>query len=456
MKRVADPFAYREGRAGESDPTSTCVDPAGELAAIHSRRIGIVLYDGPGNCEGPIVNAKRLLPEWISRGHKVLALIIRWGEESPAAEYLISQGVEVRVFLWPSDTRDQIRWILQCLSDFQPDLFVANYSVSGGFASRWIEEAGIPSVIMVRSDDELNWAVARQFVIDPSKWSVSGVVCVSHDLLDRIDVVTDHRVTGCCIPSGVPIPEHPLASAAPPRLVYVGRIEETQKRVHDVARVMCDVLEQLDDAQAVLIGEGSQRENVESYVSQRGLLHRAQLVGAVQPDELDRYLEGGSVALLLSDYEGTPGSLMDTMARGIVPICRNIPGGVQELVVDQHTGILTDDLCNTTADSIVNLLRDPETWQRLSLNARRQIIEDYSLESSVCRWERFIDELVEMHQPGGAIQIPDRIDLPPQVDALKPLDHREDPRWKRSLKRFERNMRNLRNRLMIARNHSDD
>jgi glycosyltransferase involved in cell wall biosynthesis len=50
-----------------------------------------------------------------------------------------------------------------------------------------------------------------------------------------------------------------------------------------------------------------------------------------------------NILILLSDYEGTPGAVMDGMACGLVPVCTDISGGVQELVIPDQTGLLVRD-----------------------------------------------------------------------------------------------------------------
>ena len=90
---------------------------------------------------GPIVNARRLLPELVRRGHQVTALILYHEGASPAADYLADQGVEVRASPWLGTTQRHVHWMLKAIQDCRPDIFVPNISTAGWFAGRWCREA---------------------------------------------------------------------------------------------------------------------------------------------------------------------------------------------------------------------------------------------------------------------------------------------------------------------------
>jgi len=411
-------------------------------------RFVFVAYDGPNNAEGPIVNFRRLIPALKRQGHDPHALIIRWGDHSPAAEFLDQHDVPCRTIAWPSTTEKQIQWMLHAVNEIQPDIFVANYSVSGGFAARWVRDAGIPTVTICRSDDDLHWNMAQQFITGNDKWSVSGGVCVDEDLQRRISTEAPNQTQLTVIPSGVPIPKEPVASHSPFRLAYLGRLTEEQKCISKVTEAICSTLEKIPHSTAVVLGDGPDATETKKLVASRGLSHRIEFTGLVPHDELSTHLKDVTVSLLLSDYEGTPGALMDSMSHGVVPICRDIRGGVQQLVLDRKTGLLVDHVVESAVDAAVELANNRQTWQQLSRQAREHVTNHFSLESAVNRWEIFAQQLLISSGPHRKITIPKRMSLPPTRQALASMDTREKFGWRQKAKSIERKFRGLKKRVL--------
>ncbi|MGB5831971.1 MAG: glycosyltransferase, partial [Thiohalocapsa sp.] len=149
-------------------------------------KIAVLAYDWPGYRGGPIVNARRLLPELHRRGHTVHALLLYQGAGAPSAEVLRSEGVVVDTAPFGRWTEDRIDWLLACLARIQPDVFVPNLSVAGWFAARWARETGIPTVAAYRSDDAFYAAMVETFVLGEPRWAVSGLVCVNQAACERV------------------------------------------------------------------------------------------------------------------------------------------------------------------------------------------------------------------------------------------------------------------------------
>ena len=357
-------------------------------------RIAFVFYDRPNWFGGPAVNARRLLPALKRRGHEIVALIPFTGTHSPAAEYLQARQVECRSVPRPRSTEALIRWYLAQVRDLCPDVFVSNESIPGHFAGRWMREAGIVTIAAHRSDNPFHWAMVGQFVTGPREWAVTGLVCVAKDFEDETRKRQPGATALCTIASGVPVPPQSIANHSPFRLAYVGRLYQQQKRIHDVVRCMCDVVASRNGVSGVIIGDGPEAESVRKIPVELGVGDRVRFAGVAPDEHLYTALQDASAILLLSDYEGTPGALMDGMACGLVPICRKIPGGVQELIDDQRTGVFVSD-DESVAQVVDSLMADEDRWASLSHGARQQIIERFSLDKTAEKWEDFCSKLVD-------------------------------------------------------------
>jgi glycosyltransferase involved in cell wall biosynthesis len=335
-----------------------------------------------------------------------------------------ANGIECRVLPWQDFSELHIKWILQQLQELEPDVFVPNTATCGYLSARWAREAGIPTIAAHRSDDAYHWGMVEQFVTGPAQWAASGLVCVNRTIHDRVQAMQPASTRLCVIPSGVPIPSRISTQDGPLKIAYVGRFEQEQKRVLDVARAICVALTQVKTATAAFFGDGSERARIEAIIRENSLADRIQLRGLVPPTEIQEQLAEHSVIVLMSDYEGMPGALMDGMACGLVPISTDIPGGVRELVLHEETGLRVQDRLVGFVDAIRRLDQDAFLRRRLAAAARQHVIDSYSLKECASRWENFCARLLADAGTRRAIVVPSRFHLPPVHPALA----REDVR----------------------------
>jgi len=389
-------------------------------------------YDKPNYYGGPITNARRLLPELQKRGHQIHAMIFFHGGDAPTARYLESQGVTCHILAKPRYTHQEITWILQQLQQINPDIFVPNIFVSGYYAAKWTQKAGIPAIAAHRSNDKFHWQMVNEFVVGDREWAVAGLVCVDHQLKKQVEKLNPQQTQLCVIPSGVPVAKASSPQTTPLKIAYVGRLVQEQKRIRETLEALIQVAQTYPDINATFFGEGKERPNLEQRVTEANLSHRITFAGAVASEELHQQLLEHNILVLLSDYEGTPGAVMDGMACGLVPVCTDISGGVQELVIPNQTGFLVRDGAESFQQAIQTLYNNPQLRIKLANNARQHIINEYSIDVAATRWEKFCQELMATANPRSPLKIPRFYNLPPPQNMR---DFRQPPFWKRKLQR---------------------
>jgi len=381
---------------------------------------------------GPTTNARRLLPELQKRGHEVHAMMFVRSEKTPTVDYLRSQGIPCHTIRKPEYTQPEITWILQQLQRINPDIFVPNIFVSGYYAGRWTQQAGIPAIAAHRSNDEFHWQMVNEFVVGDPKWAVAGLVCVNQQLKEEVEKLNPQQTQLAVIPSGVPIPENSSPQTNPLKIAYVGRLVEQQKQIRETLEALIQTTQTYPDITVTFFGEGKERPYLQQRVAEADLSDRIHFVGSVPGEKLHQQLLDYNVLVLLSDYEGTPGAVMDGMACGLVPVCTDISGGVQELVIPNQTGFLVRDRAESFQQSIQTLYNNPQLRIKLANNARQHIINEYSIEVAATRWEHFCQELISAANPRSKIRIPRFYNLPP---AQNMRDRREPPLWKKPMQR---------------------
>ena len=386
---------------------------------MKSTRLLFILYDKPNYPGGPIINYIRVLPALVQRGYDVHVLVMYYSDY-PNAREMSAEGVHIHVKPFIIDSRQAVKWILEQAESIQPDVFIPDISTPGCFAGKWIKKSGIPVINSHRSDDDNNWGKAIYFSDPKYGYDTSAVFCVSNYLLAQLSQkIKNPNLVTAIIPSGVLIPSYQSKQKNPVSIVYVGRIVQKQKRIMETLSLFVDLAKRFNDITFSFIGDGPDKKQCEEIVANSGYRNRftftGMLKGVVYKEELAKH----DIVVLLSDYEGIPGSLMDSMASGLVPICFQYPGS-EELVIERQTGLLVKDRKESVIEAVSTLIADVDFRKRLSRNARQHIIEHFSLESALIKWDNLINLLIEQNKEKKTLfTAPKTIDLPPMNDMLK-------------------------------------
>ena len=384
---------------------------------------------------GPIVNFRRLLPALQSAGHEIFVLAGYRGDY-PNIRYLQEKGIHCRLTTLPASTESLIRWTIAQVNDLHPDVFIGDTEVFGGFSGHWVKAAGIPVIMIHRSHDAYNWGIAATFVYGPPDWQVSGLVCVSEFLKKSTIAKLGHdNFPVAVIPSGVP-PSNFHANEPEPndilKLVYSGRLEQKQKRILTLISCFLEASETMPNLQLTLIGNGSYNNKIEQIKNEHKNGYKIIIKSPLYSESYHKELSDHHCIILFSAYEGTPGSLMDGMSCGLIPITTFFPG-VEELVKTGENGFIIQP--NT--QGLIQALHEVATgrkWQTLSQKAIETIVQSFSLPSAVNRWQAFLSKLSgKPSEKKLPIQLPEKLDLPPVQYPLCRSDRRED--WSNTVRR---------------------
>ena len=166
------------------------------------------------------------------------------------------------------------------------------------------------------------------------------------------------------IPNGVAVaadasPERPPGTAT---IVSVGRL----KAPKDFGTLVDALSRVTIEYRAVVVGDGPDRQSVESAIEAAGLRDRVELLG--ERSDVRSVLSRADLFVLSSRSEAMPMSVLEAMAEGL-PVVASAVGGVPEVVVDEETGLLVPPGdAAALASAIERLLDDREL--RVALGAR--------------------------------------------------------------------------------------
>jgi 2-deoxystreptamine N-acetyl-D-glucosaminyltransferase/2-deoxystreptamine glucosyltransferase len=173
------------------------------------------------------------------------------------------------------------------------------------------------------------------------------------------------------IPNGVEIPPEVGGEAAPPEVLYVGRLA-AEKGIEDL-------LAAAGGLDLVVAGDGPLRPRVPGAL------------GFVPHGELQALYARAAVVVCPSRSEGFGMACAEAMAHGR-PVVATSVGGLLDLVVDGETGVLVPpgDVAALRA-ALDRLLGDPELRARMGAAARRRISERFS-------WAAVTDATVRLYE----------------------------------------------------------
>ncbi|MGH7509213.1 MAG: glycosyltransferase family 4 protein [Gemmatimonadales bacterium] len=181
--------------------------------------------------------------------------------------------------------------------------------------------------------------------------------------------------------NGMPDVAPPLRAdpgRSPARLVMVARFgaqKDHPTLLHALAGLP-DLAWELD-----LIGDGPRMSSMQSLAAQLGLGSRVRFLG--QRTDVDQILAQAQISLLVTNWEGFPLSILESMRAGL-PVVASSVGGIGESVRDGETGYLVPrGNIGLMRDRIGRLLEAPDLRRRLGAAGRTRYEQYFTLSHSV-------------------------------------------------------------------------
>lgn len=169
------------------------------------------------------------------------------------------------------------------------------------------------------------------------------------------------------------------------------------KGVEYVLRTFARALTQEPNLKLVLAGEGEQDSYLQDLASELGVADRCNFLG--RRADVPKLLMAADAMLLMSLNEGLPRIALEAMAAETPVIATNV-GATHEIVVNEETGLLVEPKdVETAAQGLVRLAQDKELGESIASNARRNVVENYSIENYVSRLDTLYRHL--LNSQGG-------------------------------------------------------
>ncbi|MGO8674853.1 MAG: glycosyltransferase family 4 protein [Limisphaerales bacterium] len=309
---------------------------------------------------------------------------------------------------------DRLRCILRELARFGPTSVVANLSATSFEALRYVPP-GVFRIGMAQSHDAGVYRTVRAYA--PHVDAMGAVSTTIRETLAGLPEFA--RVSVHYLPYGVPMPAPETLAArdphAPLRILYLGRVQHEQKRVRLFPQILQTLAASGIPFHWTIAGDGPERAFLQAAMKSPSQAQTVSFPGKIPYDGVPRVLSEHNLFLLASDYEGLPLSLLEAMARGLVPVVSDLPSGVCE-VVDAATGRLVPPAnVSGYAEAILWLHSHREEMERLSRNAREAVRHKFSAAAMADRWLGVLDAA-----PSQPVSWPGRQKIKPILLAANP------------------------------------
>ncbi|MGE5280912.1 MAG: glycosyltransferase [Chloroflexota bacterium] len=181
-------------------------------------------------------------------------------------------------------------------------------------------------------------------------------------------------------------------------LVFVGRVVRI-KRLDVLLEALAQARELEPRLRLALVGDGEERAWLEGVAARLGVASAVLFLGYRR--ELRPLFAAADLAVLSSDNEGTPVSLIEAAAAGLPAVATDV-GGVRE-VVSEETGLLVPrGDAAAFADALLTMSGDPGRRESLGRAARLRAVERYGAERLLRDVDGLYRELVAVRSGSAA------------------------------------------------------
>ena len=177
-------------------------------------------------------------------------------------------------------------------------------------------------------------------------------------------------------------------------IIYCGRIDFNQKRVHRLVEVWSFLEAKFPDWRLTIVGDGESRKDVENQVRLLNL-QNVSFEGFQKPL---KYYTRASILALTSEYEGFPLVLAECMSFGIVPCVYDSFAAVRDIIEDGANGLIIGKKngffsAKEMANRLAEIMAD---GQKLDSMAKKSIetSKKYSIDSVYEQWMNNLNKLL--------------------------------------------------------------
>lgn len=168
-------------------------------------------------------------------------------------------------------------------------------------------------------------------------------------------------------------------------ILYVGRLDKTQKRVDRLIRIFENLYKKFNDWKLIIVGDGPERNVLENYVKERGIDH---IYFEGFHSDIFSYYKKASIICLTSNIEGLPMVLIEAMQFGVIPFSFDSYASVIDIIENSKSGFIIPSFNeNKYIKQLSQLMNNPNSIRKISRCAKEKS-DNFSIENIFFFWRK--------------------------------------------------------------------
>ena len=136
-------------------------------------------------------------------------------------------------------------------------------------------------------------------------------------------------------------------------------------------------------------------EQIREIFSRGAAANRVRFVGGVAHEEMPDYYRLADVTISIPSSDGTPMSVLESMACGTPVLVSRIPNYDTQYIEDNRTVLMVNQsYSGAVATTLIRLLQDRSLGESLATEAKRRVIASASYESQMTRMDQLYQQLL--------------------------------------------------------------
>jgi glycosyltransferase involved in cell wall biosynthesis len=195
-------------------------------------------------------------------------------------------------------------------------------------------------------------------------------------------------------PAVWPLPTYSPFLAPPPKqgyvLLTVGRLV-IEKGFDMLIDAFAKVAQKHPDWKLIIVGEGEERNALESKIQAYGLENQILLPG--RAGNVGDWYQHADLFVMSSRVEGFPNVLVEAMSFGLTAVSFDCNTGPRDIIINETNGLLVKaDDTNELANALDRVMADQDLRNHMSKNA--VLVKDkFSIEKITSKWEELFATL---------------------------------------------------------------
>lgn len=177
----------------------------------------------------------------------------------------------------------------------------------------------------------------------------------------------------------------PLDIGKENRICFVGRLEK-EKNLFNLIKAVSGLGTKL-----IIFGNGSLKDKLTSLLPLSS--SNVEFRRNIPNKDLSKELNKSKLFVLSSFYEGCPKALLEAMACGL-PVVGTDVHGINEIIEHKENGYLCGTDVASIKKAIIEVLNDKKLQEKMGINARKTILQNFSLERNITKEIKVYDKIL--------------------------------------------------------------